>query len=111
MIFNLGAGRRRNGYCPHRCLRPYRPGSEAIVNASETLEMTIGNSTINLSVDLLNKYNRPGPRYTSYPTAPEWNDSFGKGALWSRISRGQSQAEPCPALTLLSYSVLRVVMS
>jgi oxygen-independent coproporphyrinogen III oxidase len=25
----------------------------------------------------LAKYNRPGPRYTSYPTAPVWNDSFG----------------------------------
>jgi oxygen-independent coproporphyrinogen-3 oxidase len=26
-------------------------------------------------VDLLRKYDRPGPRYTSYPTAPMWNDS------------------------------------
>ena len=25
----------------------------------------------------LAKYNRPGPRYTSYPTAPVWNESFG----------------------------------
>lgn len=23
------------------------------------------------------KYNRPGPRYTSYPTAPNWRDDFG----------------------------------
>src|SRR5215472_4733898 len=27
--------------------------------------------------EFLAKYNRPGPRYTSYPTAPVWNDSFG----------------------------------
>ncbi|HTT32186.1 MAG TPA: oxygen-independent coproporphyrinogen III oxidase [Methylomirabilota bacterium] len=27
--------------------------------------------------EFLGKYNRPGPRYTSYPTAPVWNDSFG----------------------------------
>ena len=26
---------------------------------------------------LLEKYNQPGPRYTSYPTAPEWDDHFG----------------------------------
>lgn len=26
-------------------------------------------------VDLLRKYDRPGPRYTSYPTAPMWNES------------------------------------
>src|SRR5260370_33935489 len=29
----------------------------------------------------LAKYNRPGPRYTSYPTAPVWNDSFGPADL------------------------------
>ncbi len=27
--------------------------------------------------DLVQKYDRPGPRYTSYPTAPEWRDDFG----------------------------------
>jgi len=30
------------------------------------------NSTV--TVDLLQKYDRPGPRYTSYPTAPVWSD-------------------------------------
>ncbi|HEY6265671.1 MAG TPA: oxygen-independent coproporphyrinogen III oxidase [Candidatus Acidoferrum sp.] len=29
----------------------------------------------------LAKYNRPGPRYTSYPTAPVWNDAFGPDDL------------------------------
>jgi oxygen-independent coproporphyrinogen III oxidase len=29
----------------------------------------------------LEKYNRPGPRYTSYPTAPVWKDDFGPGDL------------------------------
>ncbi len=32
-----------------------------------------------ISDDILAKYNRPGPRYTSYPTAPVWTDSFGPG--------------------------------
>lgn len=27
--------------------------------------------------DILAKYNTSGPRYTSYPTAPEWSDGFG----------------------------------
>src|SRR5947209_4097010 len=31
--------------------------------------------------DFLAKYNRPGPRYTSYPTAPVWNDTFGSADL------------------------------
>jgi oxygen-independent coproporphyrinogen III oxidase len=29
----------------------------------------------------LTRYNRPGPRYTSYPTAPVWNDAFGPNDL------------------------------
>jgi oxygen-independent coproporphyrinogen-3 oxidase len=31
--------------------------------------------------EFLAKYNRPGPRYTSYPTAPIWNESFGPDDL------------------------------
>ncbi len=28
--------------------------------------------------ELLDRYDRPGPRYTSYPTVPAWTDSFGE---------------------------------
>src|ERR1700694_1087930 len=31
--------------------------------------------------EFLTRYNRPGPRYTSYPTAPVWNDAFGPDDL------------------------------
>lgn len=30
-----------------------------------------------LSPEFLQRYNRPGPRYTSYPTAPEWKTDVG----------------------------------
>ena len=44
------------------------------------------------SWELIKKYDRPGPRYTSYPTAPEWTDAFGprrvRGAPRAR-RRGQ----------------------
>jgi oxygen-independent coproporphyrinogen-3 oxidase len=33
--------------------------------------------TLDVAEELVEKYNVPGPRYTSYPTAPEWVDSFG----------------------------------
>src|SRR5262245_14233101 len=33
-------------------------------------------SELRVSEEFLARYNRPGPRYTSYPTAPVWNDSF-----------------------------------
>src|SRR6202167_4279557 len=34
-----------------------------------------------ISEAFLQKYNRPGPRYTSYPTAPVWQDDFGPDDL------------------------------
>jgi oxygen-independent coproporphyrinogen-3 oxidase len=32
---------------------------------------------LRVTEEFLARYNRPGPRYTSYPTAPVWQDSFG----------------------------------
>ncbi len=34
----------------------------------------MNNFDIKVDIDLLKKYDRPGPRYTSYPTAPYFND-------------------------------------
>ena len=31
-----------------------------------------------ISQELLEKYDQPGPRYTSYPTAPVWTEEFGQ---------------------------------
>src|SRR5882672_11407348 len=36
---------------------------------------------LRVSEEFLARYNRPGPRYTSYPTAPVWNDAFGPADL------------------------------
>jgi oxygen-independent coproporphyrinogen III oxidase len=36
---------------------------------------------LEISEDFLAKYNRPGPRYTSYPTAPVWNENFRQADL------------------------------
>jgi oxygen-independent coproporphyrinogen-3 oxidase len=38
---------------------------------------------LHVDEDFLARYNRPGPRYTSYPTAPVWNDAFGPDDLES----------------------------
>ena len=42
----------------------------------------------------LEKYNRPGPRYTSYPTAPVWKDDFGPDDLESYYERAEAAATP-----------------
>jgi hypothetical protein len=37
-------------------------------------------------LDLLRRYDRPGPRYTSYPTAVEFHERFGEGDYRDRLS-------------------------
>lgn len=34
-----------------------------------------------LDRELLRRYDRPGPRYTSYPTTPQFNAVFGEEKL------------------------------
>jgi oxygen-independent coproporphyrinogen-3 oxidase len=43
---------------------------------------------------VLEKYNQPGPRYTSYPTAPVWKDDFGPDDLEERFARADEQSTP-----------------
>lgn len=40
--------------------------------------------------ELLQKYDRPGPRYTSYPTAPEWKNDFTGDDYLEALSRASS---------------------
>ncbi|MFY2557391.1 oxygen-independent coproporphyrinogen III oxidase [Corallococcus terminator] len=46
--------------------------------------------------ELLSRYDVSGPRYTSYPTAPEWRRDFGPEALAERLSSAgtRDSAEP-----------------
>jgi len=45
------------------------------------VHLRIAREQFSISEDFLNKYNRPGPRYTSYPTAPVWQENFGPDDL------------------------------
>jgi oxygen-independent coproporphyrinogen III oxidase len=47
-----------------------------------------------VSEELLEKYNRPGPRYTSYPTAPVWKDDFSPGDLEESYAKADALATP-----------------
>ena len=44
--------------------------------------------------ELLRRYDRPGPRYTSYPTAPQFSTSFGEAEL--REAAQTSNGDPIP---------------
>jgi oxygen-independent coproporphyrinogen-3 oxidase len=49
---------------------------------------------LRVSEEFLARYNRPGPRYTSYPTAPVWNDAFGPSDLESVHAEAQRAQTP-----------------
>lgn len=43
---------------------------------SSMMQMSGRIPDLEVSEEFLARYNRPGPRYTSYPTAPVWNENF-----------------------------------
>lgn len=55
---------------------------------SEKLELA------QVNYETVEKYNRPGPRYTSYPTAPVWKDDFGPDDLESNFRLADETATP-----------------
>jgi len=49
---------------------------------------------LSVGEDFVNHYNRPGPRYTSYPTAPVWTDSFGPKEFEGAIDDANGKRSP-----------------
>jgi oxygen-independent coproporphyrinogen-3 oxidase len=49
-----------------------------------------------VSVELLHRYNVPGPRYTSYPTAPVWREGFSPKHYEEILSASGQQVSPAP---------------
>ncbi len=47
-----------------------------------------------ITPDFLTRYDRPGPRYTSYPTAPAWTDDFGPADLASAHEEAERAGSP-----------------
>jgi oxygen-independent coproporphyrinogen-3 oxidase len=54
---------------------------------------------IDINIDLIKKYDQPGPRYTSYPTAPHFNASFTHKDYLDEIIR-TNQGQDLPDLSL-----------
>ena len=49
-----------------------------------------------VSVDLLHRYNVPGPRYTSYPTAPVWREDLGPADYEEILAESSGRSAPAP---------------
>jgi oxygen-independent coproporphyrinogen-3 oxidase len=52
-----------------------------------------------IDLNLVKKYDKPGPRYTSYPTAPHFNESFTQENFVDEITK-TNKAEISPDLSL-----------
>ncbi len=46
-----------------------------------------------VTIDLLRRYDRPGPRYTSYPTAVEFDASFDEAAYRDRLAHAAQETD------------------
>lgn len=57
------------------------------------------NQDVIVDIDLLKKYDKPGPRYTSYPTAPQFHQGFGLEEMQEELLLSNSQ-EDSPDLSL-----------
>jgi oxygen-independent coproporphyrinogen-3 oxidase len=51
-----------------------------------------------VSIDLLRKYDRPGPRYTSYPTVPMWSETIGPADYMRSLERASMRRDEPLAL-------------
>lgn len=49
--------------------------------------------TVRITPELIERYDRPGPRYTSYPTAPEWRTDFGEADYRKALADARGRAE------------------
>ncbi len=70
---------------------------------SNGASFSINREQFQITEDFLAKYNRPGPRYTSYPTAPVWNDNFGPTDAQQVFREADRAAQPVSLYTHLPF--------
>lgn len=61
---------------------------------NEPLELNLAATKLVISPETLMQYDQPGPRYTSYPTAPEWDDNFNAEDYRQVLSRADEKLSP-----------------
>jgi oxygen-independent coproporphyrinogen III oxidase len=66
------------------------------------LDIKLQGETLNVTQEILDRYNVAGPRYTSYPTAPEWLDSFGP-ADYEQALKQSNEIQPKRPLSLYTH--------
>jgi len=72
------------------------------MEAEGNLVIRCGQESVSLSPELLARCDVPGPRYMSYPTAPEWSDAFGPADLRFALEESNSK-RPLRPLSLYMH--------
>jgi oxygen-independent coproporphyrinogen-3 oxidase len=67
--------------------------------STDAIDITIQGEHVRLPLVVLDRYNVYGPRYTSYPTAPEWKDDFGPDDLRRAFEKSERR-DPKPSVSL-----------
>src|ERR1019366_4213565 len=70
-----------------------RPAAGANLSRVSAIPIRLRGETLPTTTERLEKYNVQGPRYTSYPTAPEWTDSSPEGAE-AACARANAKGSP-----------------
>lgn len=61
---------------------------------AHTPQAVFTSATLDVSEEFLARYNRPGPRYTSYPTAPVWKDGWTAADAERVFEQADREARP-----------------
>jgi oxygen-independent coproporphyrinogen III oxidase len=72
------------------------------MKADENIVIRCEDESVSVSTVLLARCDVPGPRYTSYPTAPEWSDAFGAADLRFALEESNAQ-RPLRPLSLYMH--------
>lgn len=73
------------------------------MRTTDLITIDLGGEQIHFPQEILEKYNQPGPRYTSYPTAPEWRDDFGEADWLAAIDESRASTAPLSLYTHLPF--------
>jgi len=69
----------------------------------DTFSPAAGGLAWTFDPDLLRRHDRPGPRYTSYPTAPHFHDGYGELALREAIVDSNRLGRPLSLYVHVPY--------
>jgi len=80
----------------------------AAARVEQDLEGPFGGARLDAALlGLIAKYDRPGPRYTSYPTAPHFRDDFGASDFAGLLARTAAAGRPLSLYVHLPFCAHR----